>query len=117
MMGYGSAFENVTADHVFERLRAGHQIRLIDVRQPHEYHRFRVPQAELLPLHELPHRAHELDREEELYLICHSGNRSAQAAEFLHRQGFPRVKNVLGGMLAWRGPVATGAGAASYAAD
>jgi len=57
--------------------------------------------ANLIPLGELPTRWQELDREKEIFVFCHSGVRSARAAEFLRAAGFPRVANVAGGIDAW----------------
>ena len=61
----------------------------------------RIEGANLIPLGELPARWRELDREKEVYVLCHSGVRSERAAEFLRASGFPRVANVAGGIDAW----------------
>ena len=39
---------------------------LLDVRQPSEYEKIRIPGAKLIPLPELPHRFRELDPEKPL---------------------------------------------------
>jgi rhodanese-related sulfurtransferase len=57
--------------------------------------------ANLIPLGELPARWQELDREKEIFVFCHSGVRSARAAEFLRAAGFSKVANVAGGIDAW----------------
>ena len=46
-------------------------------------------------------RIAELDPKKETVVICRSGGRSAQVAEFLERQGFRKVFNLSGGILAW----------------
>ena len=43
----------------------------------------------------------ELDREAEIVVHCRSGVRSARAARLLRAAGFPRVRNLTGGILAW----------------
>ena len=68
---------------------------LIDVRQPHEFERFHVPGARLIPLNEVPDRKGEIPQDERVYLICQTGARSAKAAEWLNGQGFDTV-NVRG---------------------
>jgi rhodanese-related sulfurtransferase len=73
---------------------------LIDVRQPHEYAKFHVPGARLIPLNELPNRSSEIPRGQRVYLICQTGSRSAKAAEWLNGRGFDTV-NVAGGSKAW----------------
>ena len=48
-----------------------------------------------------------------MVLVCKAGGRSAQAADFLVRQGFTRVMNLTGGMLAVNAqglPVVRGSG-------
>jgi len=37
-----------------------------------------------------------------LLLICNTGNRSAMAAEWLVEEGFDRLANVEGGVVAWQ---------------
>jgi len=79
----------------------GHKLRVIDVRQMEEIVQGTVPKAEALPLHTLPVRIGELDKEEKLVMVCRSGARSAQACMFLRQQGFSNVFNLRGGMIAW----------------
>ncbi len=84
-----------------ERMRSGQPYVLLDVREPFEHEMARIEGADLIPLGELPARAGELDREKEIYVLCHSGVRSERAAEFLRASGFPKVVNVAGGIDAW----------------
>ncbi len=74
---------------------------LLDVREPFEFEIARIAGANLIPLGELPARLAELDREKEIFVLCHSGMRSERAAEFLQGAGFGRVANVTGGIDAW----------------
>jgi adenylyltransferase/sulfurtransferase len=53
------------------------------------------------PLGELPKRVAELDREADIVVHCKSGMRSAKACGILRNAGFPHVRNVKGGILAW----------------
>jgi len=76
-------------------------LRVLDVRQPQEIAQGTVPRAEGVPLHTLPHKLDEFDRNETLVLVCRSGARSAQACVFLYQQGFENVYNLRGGMIAW----------------
>jgi len=80
----------------------GRKFHLIDVRTPAEHDRIQVPDSRLLPLAALSERINEVPRDDEVYLICHSGARSAQAAGFLARQfGYDNLINVEGGVVAW----------------
>ncbi len=74
---------------------------LVDVREDHEWRAGRAQGAIHIPLAELPTRIGELPRDAPIYLICASGNRSAKAAAFLGREGFPTAINVRGGTTAW----------------
>jgi rhodanese-related sulfurtransferase len=80
-----------------------HKLRVIDVRQMEEIMHGTVPKAEALPLHVLPAKVHELDKNEKLIMVCRSGARSAQACMFLQQQGFDNVFNLRGGMMGWVG--------------
>ncbi|MCZ6726682.1 MAG: rhodanese-like domain-containing protein [Acidobacteria bacterium] len=79
----------------------GRAFRILDVRTPIEYQIARVEDSSLLPLDELPRRFEELDRQEDLVVMCHHGVRSAQAVTFLRQQGFTRARNLDGGIAAW----------------
>ncbi len=76
-------------------------IRVIDVRHMNEIAMGTVPGAQPMPLHTLPLKLAELERDKELVLVCRSGARSAQAAAFLQQQGFDKVYNLRGGMIGW----------------
>jgi sulfur-carrier protein adenylyltransferase/sulfurtransferase len=77
------------------------KVRLIDVREPHEYEISRIDGAELIPLGEIPKRMNELDSSEDIVLFCKSGARSMQALEFLNGVGFNKLKNLRGGINAY----------------
>src|SRR5690606_6143402 len=62
-------------------------VTIIDVREPDEYAAAHVPGSVLLPLGQVVERFGELPVDRPLYLLCHSGARSGQAAEWLAAQG------------------------------
>jgi rhodanese-related sulfurtransferase len=74
---------------------------LLDVREPWEYDRARIPGSQLVPMRELPARVSEIDDDKEVVAICHHGGRSLQVAMFLEKQGFRSVHNLTGGIDAW----------------
>ena len=90
-----------TVEEVKRRLDRRETVFILDVRNPEEYQICRIPGSTLIPLPELPARLGELDRERELVVHCKSGMRSLKAAQFLREQGFRRVLNLKGGILAW----------------
>lgn len=103
-MHNGLPFEEISAQELSERLARGAGLHIVDVREPHEWFQGHIPSAKHIPLGQLPHRMDELDLQEEWFVICHSGGRSALACEWLEEQGF-RAVNVMGGMMVWEGEI------------
>jgi len=83
------------------RLAQGHDIFVLDVRNPDEYAICRIDGAELIPLNRLLEGVHQLDSARDIVVHCHTGMRSAQAVNFLRSLGFAKVKNLRGGIDAW----------------
>ena len=77
-------------------------LHLLDVREYAEYAGGRVAGARLLPLGEIEKRNSEIDRSKPVYVMCRTGNRSAQAQKKLKSLGFENVINVTGGFEAWK---------------
>jgi len=59
-----------------------------------------VPDVVHIPMGEVADRLGELDRNREVVVLCRSGRRSLQVANFLQQNGFQAV-NLAGGILAW----------------
>ena len=94
----------ITADEVKFRLDSGEKLNLVDVREPHENAEFNIG-GTLLPLGKVQTmQIEDIDelKNEEVIVYCRSGNRSGQAALMLETFGFTDVKNLAGGMLAWK---------------
>ncbi|SEB35350.1 Rhodanese-related sulfurtransferase [Paramicrobacterium humi] len=75
---------------------------IIDVREADEWASRHVEGAVHIPLSEFMQREHELPEAEELYILCHSGGRSARVTQYLEQKGVSAV-NVVGGIEAWQG--------------
>ena len=80
------------------------QIRVLDVREPSEFATGVIEGAMLMPLSQVEKRLAELDafKNQPMYVVCGSGARSAQAVNFLSKNGFTKLTNIKGGMNAWR---------------
>ncbi len=83
------------------RMQRGDDLLLIDVREPDEWKTAHVPDAVHIPLGMLAAAIPTLDGAREIVVMCHSGGRSARAAQQLKEAGFTRVQNLTGGMLRW----------------
>ncbi len=92
---------HITVTGLKERLDRGDPVRIIDVREPHEWDICHIEGAELIPLGTLPDNIDRLDTGQEIVVHCRSGARSAQAVELLRETGFRNVYNLTGGILAW----------------
>ena len=99
--GSAGADWDITATQLAERLKHGDDLKIIDVREPHELEISRIKGAELIPLGQLASRMSELDSAQEIVLMCKAGTRSARALEVLHSAGFRKIKNLRGGINAW----------------
>jgi len=80
--------------------------RLIDVREPWEFDAARVEDSLLMPMGDVPARAHqELDPDEHLVVLCHHGVRSINVTAWLRNQGFEQAQSLRGGIDAWAAEV------------
>ena len=91
----------ITATALREKLENDTRPVLLDVREPHEFRFARIEGSTLIPLNQIPERLDELDRSQEIVVICHHGIRSLQAANFLNHHGFENLLNLSGGIDAW----------------
>lgn len=94
---------DITVEELKERLDKGEELNFYDVREEYEFEADNLG-AILIPLGELPGRIDELEeiKDDEIIIHCRSGARSGKAKEFLEANGFANVRNVLGGILAYR---------------
>ncbi|WP_067451545.1 rhodanese-like domain-containing protein [Actinomadura macra] len=73
---------------------------LLDVREQEEWDAGHVPGAVHIPMGQLGDRASEVPRDQEVFVICRSGARSAQVTVALNQAGW-LTRNVDGGMKRW----------------
>lgn len=97
--------KQMTPMELDERLRAGDELQIVDVREQNEWDAGHLDQARLLPLSKWPSIASELDASRETVVICRSGGRSMRAAQALAASGFANVWNLAGGMRRWSAEV------------
>jgi rhodanese-related sulfurtransferase len=73
---------------------------LLDVREPYEWAAGHVADATHIPLAQIGQRVDEIPKDQTVYVICRSGNRSAGVTHALTGAGWQAV-NVAGGMQDW----------------
>ncbi len=75
---------------------------ILDVREPDEWVAGHIPDATLIPLAQLESRLNEVPQDQEVVVVCRSGNRSATARDILLQSGFDQVASMAGGMNDWQ---------------
>ncbi len=75
---------------------------LIDVREPVEHTEEHVEGAKLIPLGQLEKRVGEIDIDSPIVVMCRSGKRGMEALRKLESLGVEGVRNLEGGILAWK---------------
>ena len=92
----------ITPADVKARLDRGEKLVLIDVREPWEFETASLAGTKLIPMGDVPSRAHqELDPEDHIVVICHHGVRSMNVTAWLRQQGFEKAQSMRGGIDAW----------------
>ncbi|MBS4204407.1 sulfurtransferase TusA family protein [Lederbergia citrea] len=85
------------------KLKENENIVVLDVREASEFAFNHIPNAISIPLGDIETRLHELNKDDEIFVVCRTGNRSDLAAQKLAENGFSNVINVVPGMSQWSG--------------
>jgi adenylyltransferase/sulfurtransferase len=94
----------ITAKELKARMDAGEDLFILDVREPYEYKIANIG-GTLIPQNSVLDRITELDPKREIIVQCRSGVRSQKIAELLAQNGFTKISNLTGGILAWSAEV------------
>ena len=103
MLSYMMNYE-ISTQELKELLAEGRDKRciLLDVREPWEHEEAHIEGSILMPMGDVPGRAHqELDPESQIITICHHGVRSMSVTAWLREQGFEKAQSLRGGINAW----------------
>ena len=97
-------YTTIGTDDAKRMIEAGAHI--IDVRQPDEWNRGHIPEAELVPLNGIYSfgkalKELNLPEDEDIIFVCAMGQRSATAAEIAMVAGFKKTYNLANGMNGW----------------
>ncbi|EGL82347.1 Rhodanese-like protein [Caldalkalibacillus thermarum TA2.A1] len=94
--------KNIQA-HTLRKKMNKDKLKIVDVREPAEFRSGHIHGAINIPLGRIPYVAQKyLSPEDEIVLVCRSGNRSKQAARKLRKMGYRKLNNLVGGMMAWK---------------
>jgi rhodanese-related sulfurtransferase len=92
----------ITPEEVKRKLDLGDKFTLLDVRESWEFEMAHMTGATLVPMGDIPSRAHqELDPEDHIVVVCHHGVRSMNVTAWLRQQGFEKAQSMRGGIDAW----------------
>lgn len=98
-------FPHTISQEEVEKNLNSERVTILDVREPAEYAFNHIPDAVSIPFGELENRLDELDKNNELYVVCRTSHRSDMASKLLSSNGFNNVKKVVPGMSEWQGPM------------
>lgn len=99
-----NAPSTVEAGELYALVQAESGPRLIDVRTPSEFETAHIPGSYNVPLDLLREHRDEIARhlDENVVLVCRSGQRAGTAGQTLHDAGLPNVSILEGGLTAWQ---------------
>ena len=92
---------DINAREMFERLKQGEPLNLLDVREPIEYHTWNIGGINI-PVSALESQLDDLewDKDKEIVVVCRAGIRSATAKSILELNGYKNIRNLNGGLMA-----------------
>jgi len=94
-----ASLEEISVDEAFQKYQEG--TFFLDVRTLEEWDEYHVPNTTLIPLDELESRLDELPQDEEIVVICRSGNRSQVGRDILRTNGVALSTSMSGGIKEW----------------
>lgn len=101
--GQRSGDNNLYPTEFHAQLQKSDQPILLDVRTPEEFDESRLPNAVNLNFYDenFAERIGHFDKEQPIFIYCHSGSRSKNTADKLIKMGFQQIYHLDGGIVAW----------------
>jgi hydroxyacylglutathione hydrolase len=97
-----ASFPAITGVGLHDRLAAGEDIFILDVRTNKEWAEGRIDGAAHIFVGHLTKRMGEVPRDRPVAVMCSSGLRGSLGASLLQNAGYGQIFNVLGGMSGWK---------------
>jgi rhodanese-related sulfurtransferase/protein-L-isoaspartate O-methyltransferase len=109
-LGADDRFVAISGDELYRQLALGRPVVLLDVRTEPEFAQGHIPGSQLIPLHDLESRVHELPTGEvPIAIVSEQGTRSLSACRLLAEYGIGPLRPLGGGFQQWPGPRSEGA--------
>ncbi len=93
--------DEVSVEDLKAMRERGDSFVLVDVREPREWAISDLSDSVKIPLGSLPQSLDKLAKEDDIVVYCRTGARSGNAVQFLQRMGFPKARNLVGGINLW----------------
>ena len=94
-------YKEISVDELSLNIKNDNAPIIIDVREDFELEISKIEGAIHIPMNDLPDRLDELNLIENYVIMCRTGVRSAQVCEFLAKQNFKSIYNLVGGINEW----------------
>ena len=91
----------ITVHELFKLLESDKKIQILDIREDSERDLASLKGTIHIKLNEIAQRYHEIDKNKNVFVMCHTGTRSQTVVKWLKSQGYEHSVNVLGGIDAW----------------
>lgn len=93
--------KNIPPKELKARLDAGETLQVIDVREYWEVNLGTLENALHIPMNDIPYQLDDIPQDKPVVFICHTGRRSADVTDWVQRQGYNNVLNLVGGIDLW----------------
>ena len=93
--------KQLSAEALKQRLEAGENFKIYDVRSEQQMATGTIPGAHRLDKNSIA-EIEQMPKDTPLVFVCNMGNTSQGAAEFFRKKGFSNVHNLAGGIAAWQ---------------
>ena len=92
--------KSITVQELKKSMDESEKYTLLDVREDRELITASIDGATHIPMMAIPYELDKIQKDQPVYILCHSGVRSAQACLYLEQKGFDAA-NIIGGIHAW----------------
>ena len=101
---FGQKFSRLTPATLVQLMNNDENLVLLDVREPGETVNGKIAKAIQIPVGSVAKRVAELEKHKDksIAVYCKTGQRSSIACSALNKNGFEKVYNLTGGILAWQ---------------